>query len=64
MVKSSILSTKPLRLGNYVVVFSQLCRVYQFGPEYNLIRRDIDINNKTDQQSAERLISNECIKGM
>lgn len=64
LVKSSTLSTKPLRLGNFVVAFSHLCRVYEMGPDFGLIRRDVDINNKTDQKSAERLIHDTCQSGL
>ena len=64
VVKSSILSTKPLRLGNYVVTFQALCTVYEMGAEFGLLKRDIDINNKTEQASAERLISQECLLGL
>eukprot|EP00111_Clytia_hemisphaerica_P011025 TCONS_00032315-protein len=64
LVKSSVLSTKPLRLGNYVVTFQSIVDVYEMGPEYGLLKRDIDINNKTEQASAERLISENCLNGL
>ena len=64
LVKSSILSTKPLRLGDYVVTFQSLVDVYQMGPDYGLRKQDIDINNKSEQASAERIISESCLTGM
>ena len=61
-IKSSLLSTKPLLLGNYVAKFSDVHKVYESGPEFGLIKRDIDINNKSDQKSVERIISDSCMK--
>ncbi|XP_066933270.1 uncharacterized protein [Clytia hemisphaerica] len=64
LAKSSILSTKPLRLGNYIVTFQSLIDVYQMGPQFGLLKQDVDINNKTEQASAERLISVSCLSGL
>ena len=64
LVKSSMLSCKPLRLRNYVVLFSIVNQVYEMGPVFGLNRQDVDVNNKTDQMSSERVISLEAISGM
>lgn len=34
------------------------------GPSYGLVRRDIDVSNKTDQRSAERMIAEPVINGL
>jgi len=64
VIKSSMLSCKPLRLGNYLVLFSHINKVYQMGPSHGLVRRDVDVSNKTDQRSAERLISRCVLNGV
>ena len=64
MIKTSTVCAKPLRLGNYVVMFNSFCEVYEMGPEFQLVRRDIEKNNKTEQKSAERIMSTECINGI
>lgn len=64
LVKSSMLSCKHLRLGNYVVLFSIINRVYEMGAVFGLNRQDVDVNNKTDQMSSERVISHEAISAM
>ena len=64
MVKISPLSTKLLFLGNYPALFSHVAQVYDLGPEYGLLKSDIDIHNKSDQKSAERLISGDVLAGL
>eukprot|EP00112_Aurelia_sp_Birch-Aquarium-sp1_P012400 Seg2609.3 transcript_id=Seg2609.3/GoldUCD/mRNA.D3Y31 product="hypothetical protein" protein_id=Seg2609.3/GoldUCD/D3Y31 len=64
LLKSSLLSTKPLRLGNYTALFSDICQVYEAGPAYGLIKKDIDVHNKSDQKSVERLISDDCLHAL
>lgn len=64
LIKSSLLSTKPLTLGNYTALFADICQVYEMGPETGLIKKDIDIHNKSDQKSVERIISESCLKSL
>lgn len=64
VLKSSMLSCKPIRLGNYLVLFSLINKVDKMGPSYGLVRRDIDVSNKTDQRSAERIIAEPVISGL
>ncbi len=64
LLKSSLLSTKPFRLGNYNALFADIFQVYEAGPEYGLIKKDIDINNKSDQKSVERIISDDCVRAL
>ena len=47
-LKSSTVCAKPLRFGNYVALFSSFSNSYQMGPEFELVRRDLDKNNKTE----------------
>eukprot|EP00112_Aurelia_sp_Birch-Aquarium-sp1_P026720 Seg968.2 transcript_id=Seg968.2/GoldUCD/mRNA.D3Y31 product="Inhibitor of growth protein 4" protein_id=Seg968.2/GoldUCD/D3Y31 len=40
---------------------ADIAEVYAAGPEHGLIKKDIDIHNKSDQRSVERIISEECL---
>ena len=64
LVKISLLSTKPLLFGNYPALFSHIVQLYDRGAEYGLVKSDIDVHNKSDQRSAERLISLEVEQGL
>ena len=64
LAKISPLSTKLLLFGNYPALFSHLVQVYDLGAEYGLLKSDIDTHNKSDQQSAERLISSDILDGL
>ena len=63
VIKSSLLSCKPLVIGNYLILFSFIAKVYELRPDFRLVRKDININNKTDQRSLERLVSQNFLKG-
>lgn len=63
-VKISLLACKPLRMGNYLLLFQHVRSVYELGPDYGLLKCDVDIHNKTDETSAEHLIKAKCINGM
>ena len=63
-VKISPLSTKLLCFGNYPALFAHIVQVYDLGPEYGLLKSDIDIHNQSDQQSAERIISGNVLDGL
>lgn len=62
LLKTSLLSTKPLLLGNYVALFTPFYLTYQKGPACGLISRDLDLHNKTEQKSSERMINDNCLK--
>ena len=64
MVKISLLSTKPLFFGNYPALFSHVVQIYNLGAEYGLLKYDTDTHNKSDQNSAERLISEDIFIGL
>ena len=64
MVKISLLSTKPLFFRNYPALFSHVVQIYNLGAEYGLLKNDTDMHNKSDQNSAERLISEDIFIGL
>ena len=38
--------------------------MYKAGPAYGLVKKDIDVHNKSDQKSVERIISDDCIHAL
>ena len=64
LVKIMFLSTKILLLGKYPAVFSHITQLYDLGPKHSLLKSDISVHNKSDQRSAERLISDQFFEGI
>ena len=53
LVKISLLSMKPLLYGYFSALYFNIVQIYNLGPDYGLLKHDIDPLNKADQRSAE-----------
>ena len=49
---------------NYPALFSHVVQIYNLSAEYGLLKNDTDMHNKSDQNSAERLISEDIFIGL